>query len=794
MVSTRSSSRSQPGTEVGAAPSGNEKRSRARRSRAAHDEESVSNPVLATRKTEVFSRRPKAKAKVHAAKDDSGSGEGEGRNVERNLLRPKSMQSADRSEQASARKSSDDSRFNWATTADGVEDSLNAAMIVFAVDNVSTRPHSGKAISRSSGPSSAKESVPFGSGDFSIFSDDKTSSFLRRDDAVSRLCREVIFDSYCEQSTTEFGSDISNQQLVPQRRGQGFPPMGPVLLLEIGSHFDSDQFWEEIELRNKPLLSYIQRRLRNIQLSHKSSAEKERKQHPEDNKELEREEESQMGIEADYDGTRSTRGIEETGETGKDLKFSVDDADTPITEEEGSPPKRRVTFSSELREHVADKGRNEKRLAKVDSIEDGFFCLADMESFADDAEQLAIAGKLVESDDEQSGDEVAMVVQTSTPKRKGAENSERLRYADFFDPPVKVDTADSTHKATKVSQLLETSESSELSDEESVDTPLTASRTRTRQFIEAIEEENVGKKPWQLRGEVSGHARPKDSLLDADMDHDSTARSGLFTGNERNETIEDLIRQRIADRLFDDVVSSFPEQYVTRKESSRDALPDISQEKPSEGLADLYAREFILEKERAKNDAHVREVKKETDVETTEQKEINRLYEKLASKLDALTGLHFALSNDKTSSEMTVQGKIMALTSEEAIPMGVSDANVLTPREAYSVDKKALAEDKEVTKTERRATRARVKRGMKKSTNAKRRAAQLMQQSNPLSLEKRRAEEAFLRRGKKMRSAAPQVRDVEVKQPYSAPGSKENVERQGHRSHTERRSASNMIL
>lgn len=782
------------------APSGNEQKPRARGSRAprheeaARHEESVCNPVLATRKTEVLSRRPKAKAKVRAAKNDYGSGDDEGLNVERNLLMPQSMQSADRSEQASPEKSPDDIRPNRAGTADGMEDSLNAAMNGVEVSNVRTRPHSGKPMSRSLAARGSQEAVPFGSADFSIFGDDKTSSFLRRDGAVSRLCREVILDSYCEQSTTEFGSDISNHQLVPQRRGEGLPPMGPVPLLEIASHFDGDQLWEEIEMRNKPLLSHVQRRLRSIQLSHKS-AESERKQHPKDNRECEREQENQAGIQADDGGTRPPpKGIEETGATDQDVESLIGDADMLRTEEEGSPPKRRVTFASGLRDHIADNGSSEKRLTKGGSIEDGFFCLADMESFANDAEQLAIAGKLVESDDEQSGDESPMVVQSSTPKRNGAEKSERLRYADFFDPPAKVDMGDSTHKTTQVSQLLETIESSELTDEESVDTPLTASRTRTRRLIEAIEEENVGKRPWQLRGEVSGHARPKDSLLDTDMDHDSTGRSGLFTGNERNETIEDLIRQRLVDGLFDDVVSTFPEQYVTRKESSRESLPDVSQEKPSEGLADLYAREYIIEKERAKNDTQSREVKKESEVESTEQKEINRLYEKLASKLDALTGLQFALSNDKSSSEMTVQGKIMALASEEAIPVGVSDANVLTPREAYSVDRKTLVGDKEGTKTERRAARSKVKRGIKKSTKAKHRAAQLMEQSDPLRIEKRKAEEAMLRRGKKIRAAAPQAHDVEVKQPYSALGSKGSGEGQGHRNHAERRSASNMIL
>lgn len=613
--------------------------------------------------------------------------------------------------------------------------------------------------------------------------------FLRRDEAASRQCREVIRQSYCDQSKVEFGQDASKLQLVPQKRKEGLPPLGPVLSIDVGRYFDCDQLWEEIELRNAPLLAHIQEKLTSFIVSRKeqdtnhSTEQKEvgRKVHGKCRREDEEPSfrNPTQDLAAAIKSSRSNDGsgtsdVEDLAEAKEDEKeFSSHGIGSLLDNE----PEFEERKTSKVRFAPGTKGDNvrETQADGADSIEDGFFSLEDMERFADDAEQLANNGKLVASDDEDDGidNDYSEDEENNdhgdrqngifgSTARTGLNGNERLRYDDFFDPPNE-EVAGS--KADRISNVLGTSADDE--DSDSLDeTPLQLSRSRTRKLIEAIEEENVAKKPWHMRGEVSAFSRPRDSLLNTEIDLDATTDSKAVMDSDRNETIEDVIRQRIVDGLFDDVVGPLPEDY-TKEKKTTDDLPEISQEKPKEGLAEIYEREFLGERERAKDKLMTREASrvqaKKTDVEeTNEQKVVNQLFEKLASKLDALSGLHFTPGPAKISQEMTVHGDIKALRSEEAIPEAVSDENLLTPKEVYTVDKKKLAGDIEKTKEERRASHRRVKRGLRVQNKAKVRAARVMEQANPILAEKRRAEEAFRRRGKNIRLGEPDSKSANV--------------------------------
>lgn len=611
--------------------------------------------------------------------------------------------------------------------------------------------------------------------------------FLRRSEAINQQCRELIRQSYCDQSRVEFGQDILKPRLIVQKRKRGLPPLGPVLTLDIGQHFDCDQLWEEIEMRNRPLLAHLQRRLASLMFSHK--------------KQMQNKISARKGGEVIADRKSQTEDVhlpsllsvrDSLGAIAKsqpDGGHGTDDLKNLLEAETEAENDSRV-LAGNVSSGIEPEGRGalkvrfapgtkggeptEINVGNGDSIEDGFFSLADMEMFADDAEQLANQGKLIASDDEDEtigddednyngneGDHQNGIFRNSVSA--SPKGTEKLRYNDFFDPP---NEGLVQSKVGKVSSVLSSYEEEEENDA-SEETPLEASRFRTRKLIEAIEEESIGKKPWQLRGEVTGFSRPKDSLLNAEIDFGTTANPNSVMDTDKNETIEDVIRQRIVDGLFDDVISPVPDGY-TKENKKTDELPEISQEKPKEGLADIYAREFLGEKERAKDELRTKEVrrvqKQGTSIEETdEQKEVNRLFDKLASKLDALSGLHFTPGLTKTSQEMTVNRDVRALTSEEAIPEAVSGESLLTPREVFSVDKKKLTGEVEKTKQERRTAHRRVKRGIKKQNDAKARATRLMEQASPALAEKRRAEEALRRRGKKIRLASPDPRATNVK-------------------------------
>eukprot|EP00923_Selenidium_pygospionis_P051015 GHVN01088506.1.p2 GENE.GHVN01088506.1~~GHVN01088506.1.p2 ORF type:complete len:229 (+),score=52.13 GHVN01088506.1:1023-1709(+) len=79
-------------------------------------------------------------------------------------------------------------------------------------------------------------------------------------------------------------------------------------------------------------------------------------------------------------------------------------------------------------------------------------------------------------------------------------------------------------------------------------------RKTTKEIIE-LERENIGEKPWELRGEVSARERPAGSLLGKNVVFDRKAVSKERVPEEREE--EDLIsilRQRIMEKRFDNVV------------------------------------------------------------------------------------------------------------------------------------------------------------------------------------------------------------------------------------------------
>jgi len=67
-------------------------------------------------------------------------------------------------------------------------------------------------------------------------------------------------------------------------------------------------------------------------------------------------------------------------------------------------------------------------------MEDGFFSVADMQRFADDAASLAEAGKLMASDDESEGSSATSddIMREDDHDESLPGLKDRLRYTDFF--------------------------------------------------------------------------------------------------------------------------------------------------------------------------------------------------------------------------------------------------------------------------------------------------------------------------------------------------------------------------
>lgn len=268
-------------------------------------------------------------------------------------------------------------------------------------------------------------------------------------------------------------------------------------------------------------------------------------------------------------------------------------------------------------------------------------------------------------------------------------------------------------------------------------TPFQKAALAARREMEAMESASVESRPWHLRGEVSAFSRPKDSLLEEEhtMQHDLAARPrSVIMDVDMNETLETMIKQRIVDGLFDDITPSLPPEYAKNKrKDDKDDLPEVSQEQSKEGLGELYAREYSEQQqheqeERARSAAAsksslVEKQRSGDELLTDAQQTVNRLYSKLADKLDALASLHFTPTSsmglgDDDNKDMVVKQVKKAVTAEEVIPEGTSDADVLTAHEVFSAQRNATKNEDERTKGERKARRRANKARAKKKSAA----------------------------------------------------------------------------
>lgn len=137
--------------------------------------------------------------------------------------------------------------------------------------------------------------------------------------------------------------------------------------------------------------------------------------------------------------------------------------------------------------------------------------------------------------------------------------------------------------------------------------------------ILALEEQLVGQKPWQLKGEVTANSRPLNSLLFEDVNFEQRIKAPEITP-ETTEGLEALIKQRIKDGKFDD-----PERKVKpafKSQTTREV--EVSQEKSKVGLAQLYEQELVA---RATGASQTRD---------GPEKEVETKLHALFRKLDAL--------------------------------------------------------------------------------------------------------------------------------------------------------------
>jgi len=237
--------------------------------------------------------------------------------------------------------------------------------------------------------------------------------------------------------------------------------------------------------------------------------------------------------------------------------------------------------------------------------------------------------------------------------------------------------------------------------------------SRTDAKIRALEEEALAEKPWTMRGEITGKARPENSLLEATPEFELAAKMAPAINAQHTENLEDVIRRRILEEDWDDVI---PRELSDIKGNDKGDLPEVSQEKSKLSLGELYEREYL--KKAAGYDVEAAE--KQTEEEKVKN-EMRGLFANLCSKLDALSNYHFAPRPVEPDADIKM-ASAPAIALEEALPLHVSDGRAAAPEEVYAGKRgreSVLRGDSEMDQVERKRLRSAKKRARRKARQEK---------------------------------------------------------------------------
>ncbi|XP_073509007.1 U3 small nucleolar ribonucleoprotein protein MPP10 [Phyllobates terribilis] len=212
--------------------------------------------------------------------------------------------------------------------------------------------------------------------------------------------------------------------------------------------------------------------------------------------------------------------------------------------------------------------------------------------------------------------------------------------------------------------------------------------------IQALQKQMLGEKSWQLGGEVTAQKRPENSLLSESLVFDHASRMAPVITEETTLQLEDIIKQRIKDQVWDDVV---------RKEKPKEDAFEykkqltLDHDKSKRSLADIYEQEYVKLNQ-----------KKKEEEEDPKHVEIQKLMDSLFLKLDALSNFHF--TPKPVVPEIKVVSHLPAISMEEVAPVGASEAALLAPEEIKEKNKAGdIKTDAEKTATDKKRERRKKK-------------------------------------------------------------------------------------
>jgi len=551
----------------------------------------------------------------------------------------------------------------------------------------------------------------------------KTEKFLNQDDDLfekTKLLAKVVYD------VTKLIEVDTNKLTMPE------------LIID---NFDSEQVWAGVQMQNQQKFDKFETKFLLVnpaELSQFSLLLGKPKKKEEIEEEIV-DDDADTALEGDVELDRIVNG-DENDEVPED-EDDINDQDANSDDEEddilNDPDFQNMSdsdgddlplFGNLSDEELDEEGegtfkeRERSGGGRKTEVDDQFFKMSDMERFLDIEDRKEMdKGKKEESEDE---DIIDMFDEMP-------DDEDNIMYKEYFDKDEAIvnnedgdEFGDEEEESEGEEDEIENSEmkskksSNKLlpSSDEEDDGPVKSShevaQERLAKKISRLEENAVGAKPWQMGGEVAAPVRPENSLLAEHLEYDTAARHAPVVTEDVARKLEDIIKQRVKDKAWDDV-----ERKVRPVEDPVEYKKKLvlDQEKSKLSLAQVYEEEFmkLAENATAKKPSVGLLDKDEEEETPAEVQEIKDMMNTLFRKLDSLTHLHY--TPKQKSAELKIVRNIPSINMEEVAPTAASNAALLAPAEVVDKKKGELMEDKEKTKTDKKRER-REKKAIKRAT------------------------------------------------------------------------------